>query len=133
MFALKSKKANKTNSSVCFLGESIVRQSAFWNYLTFSSNIARTLFHSYIHLFDLTLTIVKPAEKKIRTQNSLIVITLFNSGAYEFNATSKHTKNKLTKDLNRGGCTFSTINWAKDFQVQCVWCFSVTWFYFNGA
>ena len=29
LFALKSKKANKTNSSVCFLGESMARQSAF--------------------------------------------------------------------------------------------------------
>ena len=29
LFAVKSKKANKTNSSVCFLGESMPRQSAF--------------------------------------------------------------------------------------------------------
>ena len=29
LFAVKSKKANKTNSSVCFLGESMARQSAF--------------------------------------------------------------------------------------------------------
>ena len=29
LFAVKSKKANKTNSSFCFLGESMVRQSAF--------------------------------------------------------------------------------------------------------
>ena len=29
LFALKSKKGNKTNSSVCFLGESMARQSAF--------------------------------------------------------------------------------------------------------
>jgi hypothetical protein len=29
LFAVKSKKAIKTNSSVCFLGESMVRQSAF--------------------------------------------------------------------------------------------------------
>jgi hypothetical protein len=29
LFAVKSKKANKTNSSVRFLGESMARQSAF--------------------------------------------------------------------------------------------------------
>ena len=29
VFAVKSKKANKTNSSVCFLGESMARQSVF--------------------------------------------------------------------------------------------------------
>jgi hypothetical protein len=29
LFAMKSKKANKTNSFVCFLGESMVRQSSF--------------------------------------------------------------------------------------------------------
>ena len=29
LFAMKSKKANKTNSSVCFLGEFMARQSAF--------------------------------------------------------------------------------------------------------
>ena len=29
LFAVKSKKANKTNSSVHFLGESMARQSAF--------------------------------------------------------------------------------------------------------
>ena len=29
LFAVKSKKANKTNSSVPFLGESMARQSAF--------------------------------------------------------------------------------------------------------
>ena len=29
LFAMKSKKANKTNSSVRFLGESMARQSAF--------------------------------------------------------------------------------------------------------
>ena len=31
LFAVKSKKTNKTNSSVCFLGESAARQSAFRN------------------------------------------------------------------------------------------------------
>ena len=29
LFAVKSKKANKLNSSVCFLGESMARQSVF--------------------------------------------------------------------------------------------------------
>ena len=48
--------------------------------------------------------------------HSIIVITLFHSGAYAHNSTAEHTKNKLTVAINRGGCTFSTINWAKDFQ-----------------
>ena len=34
--AVKSEKANKTNSFVHFLGESTAGQSCFWFYLTFS-------------------------------------------------------------------------------------------------
>ena len=34
-FAFLLFKENKSNSSFCFLGESIARQSTFWNYLTF--------------------------------------------------------------------------------------------------
>ena len=38
LFAFLLFKANKSNSSVCFLGESTARQSAFWFYLTFRSS-----------------------------------------------------------------------------------------------
>ena len=37
LFAFLLFTANKSNSSVCFLGESTARQSAFWFYLTFSN------------------------------------------------------------------------------------------------
>ena len=36
LFAFLLFTANKSNSSVCFLGESTARQSAFWFYLTFN-------------------------------------------------------------------------------------------------
>ena len=38
LFAFLLFTANKTNLSVCFLGESKARQSAFRNYLTFSTD-----------------------------------------------------------------------------------------------
>ena len=45
LFAVKSKKANKTNSSAHFLGESMARQSAFEiNWLLPSTNFFKKLF-----------------------------------------------------------------------------------------
>ena len=41
LFAFLLFTANKSNSFVHFLGESTVRQSVFWNYLTFSRRAGR--------------------------------------------------------------------------------------------
>ena len=43
LFAFLLFTANKSNSSVCFLGESTARQSAFWFYLTFTILLIKIL------------------------------------------------------------------------------------------
>ena len=43
LFAFLLFTANKSNSSVCFLGESTAHQSAFWFYLTFSKSEPKIL------------------------------------------------------------------------------------------
>ena len=55
LFAVKSKKANKTNSSIRFLGESMVRQSAFeinWSLFHFNPIVNKLQNHgaSFFHL-----------------------------------------------------------------------------------
>jgi hypothetical protein len=49
LFAFLLFSANKSNLSVCFLGESTVCQSAFWVYLTF--NLKMILKDSTLHVF----------------------------------------------------------------------------------
>ena len=44
LFAFLLFKANKSNSSVRFLGESTACQSAFWFYLTFNASIGNKRF-----------------------------------------------------------------------------------------
>jgi len=46
LFAFLLFTANKSNSSVCFLGESMVHQSAFRFYLTFSTETNRILYEN---------------------------------------------------------------------------------------
>ena len=49
LFAFLLLMANKSNSSVCFLGESMARQSAFRFYLTFTK--VKELFANWSHVF----------------------------------------------------------------------------------
>ena len=54
LFAFLLFTADKTNSSVCFLGESTARQSAFRFYLTFSKSLIFT-FHYKITTTNISL------------------------------------------------------------------------------
>jgi hypothetical protein len=65
--------ANKTNSSVRFLGESTARQSTFRFYLTFSGQ--------KIQKHDISLKNPLHSVKKTFFQNSITYITLTSMGA----------------------------------------------------
>ena len=72
LFAVKSKKANKTNSFVCFLGESTARQSAFWFYLTFLYKRPFGRIRYLLYLLILTILIVITP---LNSDDSLMICT----------------------------------------------------------
>ena len=91
MFAVKSKKAKKTNLSVRFLGESMACQSGFWFYLTF--NFAST--------FRLCLT-----QKILRLHPCVSIMLLYSS---ESKKRKKNVKLSQKLSVEENGKTFASL------------------------
>ena len=72
LFAVKSKKANKTNSSLCFLGESMARQFAFEINWPLVHPINRNL---YLYRLLVLHSILLSKPKLIGFQAKLILLT----------------------------------------------------------
>ena len=69
LFAFLLFKANKSNSSIRFLGESTAHQSAFWFYLTFSWLASKNVIYvlTYVPMITYFICIYEAFTEKMNT------------------------------------------------------------------